>query len=89
VFAPREKIRIVLEGFGHEAPIRELCRREAVRPSVHYASLKHLMEAGKGRLQHDTVRDATRAEVEELNGENLSLKQLAVLVVSNIGITEH
>ena len=34
------------------------------------------MEAGRERLTHDTARDATRAEVDELKRENLRLKQL-------------
>ena len=34
------------------------------------------MEAGKARLQADTVRDATRAEVDGFNRENEQLKQL-------------
>jgi len=34
------------------------------------------MEAGKERLARDTVRDATRAEVDGLKRENESLKQL-------------
>ena len=34
------------------------------------------MEAGKERLQRDTDRDATRAEVVELKRENARLKQL-------------
>ena len=34
------------------------------------------MEAGKARLARDTVRDATRAEVDSLKRENERLKQL-------------
>ena len=34
------------------------------------------MEAGKERLQRDTIRDTTRAEVQELKRENARLKQL-------------
>ena len=75
-FTPEEKIRIVLEGFRHEVPIRDLCRREGIRPNVYYAWLRDFMEAGKERLARDTVRDATRAEVDGLKRENESLKQL-------------
>jgi transposase len=75
-FTPEEKIRIVLEGFRHEVSIRDLCRREGIRPNVYYAWLKDFMEAGKERLARDTVRDATRAEVEDLKRENERLKQL-------------
>ena len=75
-FTPEEKIRIVLEGFRHEVPIRDLCRREGIRPNVYYAWLRDFMEAGKERLTRDTLRDATRAEVDGLKRENEGLKQL-------------
>lgn len=75
-FTPEEKIRIVLEGLRHEVSIRDLCRREGIRPNVYYAWLKDFMEAGKERLARDTVRDATRTEVDGLKRENERLKQL-------------
>ncbi len=34
------------------------------------------MEAGKGRLTRDTIRDATRQEIESLKRENHDLKEL-------------
>ena len=76
-FTAEEKIRIVLEGFRRDMPIRDLCRREGIRPSTYYAWLKDFMEGGKERLTRDTVRDATRVEVEDLKRENARLKQLA------------
>ena len=75
-FTPEEKIRILLEGFRHEVPIRDLCRREGIKPNVYYAWLRDFMEAGKERLARDTVRDATKLEVAELKRQNESLKQL-------------
>ena len=75
-FTPEEKIRIVLEGFRRDTPIRDLCRREGIRPGTYYAWLKDFMEAGKERLTRDTVRDATRFEVDGLKRENTRLKQL-------------
>jgi transposase len=66
----------VLEGFRRDVPIRDLCRREGIRPSTYYAWLKDFMEAGKDRLTRDTTRDATRAEVQGLKRENARLKQL-------------
>jgi len=75
-YTPEEKIRIVLEGFRHEVPIRDLCRREGIKPNVYYAWLRDFIEAGKTRLARDTVRDATRAEVDDLRRENERLKQL-------------
>ena len=41
-FTAEEKIRIVLEGFRRDIPIRDLCRREGIRPSTYYAWLKGL-----------------------------------------------
>jgi len=75
-FTAEEKIRIVLEGFRRDTPIRDLCRREGIRPSTYYAWLKDFMEAGKDRLQRDTVRDTTRAEIQGIKRENARLKQL-------------
>ncbi len=93
-FTPEEKVRIVLEGFRDEAMVSDLCRREGIRPNVYYAWLKGFMEAGKTRLQADTVRDATQAEVEGLKRENERLKQLVaelsleVLVLKKTAIPE-
>ena len=75
-FSAEEKIRIVLEGFRRDTPIRDLCRREGIHPGTYYAWLKDFMEAGKDRLTRDTVRDATKAEVQEMKRENDRLKQL-------------
>ena len=75
-FTAEEKIRIVLEGFRRDTPIRDLCHREGLQPSTYYAWLKDFMEAGKERLTRDTVRDATKAEVHDIKRENARLKQL-------------
>jgi transposase len=75
-FTAEEKIRIVLEGFRRDTPIRDICRREGIRPGTYYAWLKDFMEAGKARLQCDTTRDATRTEIDEIKRENTRLKQL-------------
>ena len=75
-YAPEDKIRIVLEGFRREVAISDLCRREGIKPGVFYAWTKEFMEAGKERLTRDTVRDATRQEIEHLKRENHDLKQL-------------
>jgi len=75
-FTAEEKIRIVLEGFRRDTPIRDLCRREGIRPSTYYAWLKDFMEAGKERLTRDMVRDASRTEIQDLKRENARLKQL-------------
>jgi transposase len=75
-FTAEEKIRIVLEGYRRDTPIRDLCHREGIHPATYYAWLKDFMEAGKDRLTRDAVRDATRAEVQELKRENARLKTL-------------
>jgi transposase len=75
-FTAEEKIRIVLEGFRRDTPVRDLCRREGIHVGTYYAWLKDFMEAGKERLVRDNLRDATRSEVQELKRENARLKQL-------------
>ena len=75
-YTPEEKVRIVLEGFRREVAVNELCRREGIKPGAYYAWTKDFMEAGKERLKRDTVRDATRREIDELKRENAELKQL-------------
>ena len=75
-FTAEEKIRIVLEGFRRDTPIRDLCRREGIKPSTYYAWLKDFMEAGKERLTRDVTRDATRIEIQEMKRENARLKTM-------------
>ena len=75
-FTAEEKIRIVLEGFRRDTPIRDLCRREGIKPGAYYAWTKDFIEAGKERLTRDTVRDATRQEIEQIKRENSDLKHL-------------
>ena len=75
-YTPEEKVRIVLEGFRREVAVNELCRREGIKPGAYYAWTKDFMEAGKERLRRDTVRDATRQEIDELKRENTDLKHL-------------
>ena len=57
-FKPDEKIRIILEGLKGEDSISEICRREGIYPSVYYKWSKAFLEAGKKRLNGDTVREA-------------------------------
>ena len=79
-FSADEKIRIVLEGLRGEASIAELCRREGISPNLYYRWSKDFLEAGKKRLQGDTVREATSSEVVSLRQENEQLKQLVAEV---------
>ncbi len=75
-YTPEEKVRIVLEGFRREVAINELCRREGIKPGAYYAWTKDFIEAGKERLTRDTVRDATRREIDDQKRENSELKHL-------------
>ena len=75
-YTPEEKVRIVLEGFRREVAVRDLCRREGIRPGAFYAWTKDFMEAGKERLTRDAVRDATRQELEQIRRDNAELKHL-------------
>ena len=75
-YTSEEKIRIILEGFRREVTVNDLCRREGIKPHSYYSWTKEFMEAGKERLSRDTVRDATRQQVEQLKRENGELKQL-------------
>ena len=73
-YGTEEKIRIVLEGLRGETSIAELCRKEGLNPNVYYKWSKEFLEAGKKRLQGDTVREATSTEVVDLKKENDQLK---------------
>jgi len=84
-FSSEDKIRILMEGIRGEIAIAELCRREGIHPTVYYKWLKDFMEAGKGRMRGDALREANRDEVQELRQENERLKQLvADLSVANM-----
>ena len=56
--------------------MNDLCRREGIKPHSYYAWTKDFMEAGEERLTRDTVRDATRQEIDQLRSENSELKEL-------------
>ena len=75
-YTPEEKVRIVLEGFRREVAVRDLCRREGIKPGAFYAWTKDFMEAGKERLTRDAIRDATRQEIEHIERENADLKHV-------------
>jgi transposase len=84
-FTPEEKVRILIEGIRGEIPVSVLCRREGIGTNVYYKWLKDFMEASKGRLKGDSLREANRAEVETLKQENQRLKELvAQLSLENL-----
>ena len=75
-FSSEEKIRIVLDGLKGEESIATICRREGINPNLYYRWSKAFLEAGKRRMQGDTVREATSDEVTGIKQENDQLKQL-------------
>jgi transposase len=75
-FNSEEKIRIVLEGLKGEDSIAAICRREGIAPSMYYKWSKTFLQAGKRRLDGDTMREANSDEVSELRRENEELKKL-------------
>lgn len=76
LYSSEEKIRIVIEGIRGELSIAELCRREGIHQANYYKWGKDFLEAGKHRLNGDTLREANTSEVHQLKGENASLKEL-------------
>jgi len=83
-FSAEEKIRIVVEGLRGEDSISGLCRKEGISQGLYYRWSKDFLEAGKKRLNGDTVREANTSEVQELKKENIQLKEVvAELVLSN------
>lgn len=58
-----DKIRIIIEGMRGETTIAELCRKESIHQANYYKWSKDFMEAGKRRLNGDTMREANTSEV--------------------------
>ena len=75
-YSSEEKIRIIIDGIRGETSVAELCRREGIAQTLYYKWSKDFMEAGKRRLNGDTMREANTSEVKELKDENRSLKEL-------------
>lgn len=83
-FSSEEKIQLVLEVLKGEDTIAAICRREGINPNLYYRWSKDFLEAGKKRLQGDTVREANSSEVAALRQENSQLKELvAELALKN------
>jgi transposase len=75
-FTAAEKVRIVIDGMKREQSVAELCRREGLSTALYYSWLKDFMEAGKARLQGDSLRQANTREVTVLCRELAALKEL-------------
>jgi transposase len=83
-YSTEEKIRLVLEGIRGEESIAALCRREGINTNLYYRWSRDFLEAGKKRLQGDSMREANSSEVSDLRKENEQLKQLvAELALKN------
>lgn len=75
-FNAEEKVRIVIEGMKREISIAELARREGISTPLYYSWLKDFMEAGKARLQGDSLRQANTRQVSGLRREIAGLKEV-------------
>lgn len=75
VYSSEDKIRIIIEGMRGEVSIAELCRQEGIAQANYYKWSKDFMEAGKKRLNGDTMREANTTEVSDLKTENKDLKE--------------
>jgi len=83
-FSIEEKIKIVLEGLRGEDSIKALCRKYSIHENLFYKWNKEFIEAGKKRLNGDTVREASTDEVTELRKQNAQLKDaVADLTIEN------
>ena len=75
-YSAEEKIRIVLDGLRGEDSIASICRREGIHANMYYKWSKEFLEAGKKRVQCDTVREANSSEETGIKAENSQLKDL-------------
>ena len=75
IFTSEQKVLIGMEGTRREHSIAELCRKYGISDSIYYKWKKDFIEAGKARLDGDTIREATNDEVKELRKENIRLKE--------------
>jgi transposase len=72
-FSAQDKIRVVLEGFQNQIPVSDLCKRKGISPALYYSWVNDFIDAGKARLNGDSLRNATQSGFKELEGENVVL----------------
>ena len=83
-FSSEEKIRIVISGLRVDESINTICRKEGIAPALYYRWSKDFIEAGKRRLNGDTLREANTDEVNQIRNVNAELKNLvAELMLKN------
>ena len=64
--------------------INTICRKEGIAAALYYRLSKDFIEAGKRRLNGDTLREANTDEVNQIRNENAELKNLvAELMLKN------
>ena len=73
-YITEEKIHVVLEGFRREVTVKELCRREGIKPTTSTRGPKSSWRQASS--VRDTTRDATRLEINALKRESADLKDL-------------
>ena len=57
-------------------PLQNCVEKKDIHQANYYKWSKDFMEAGKRRLNGDTMREANTSEVHKLKGENGTLKEL-------------
>lgn len=83
-FSAEDKIRIILQGLRGDESIAEIGRREGLHQNLYARWSKDFLEAGKKRLNGDTVREAGSDEVKALRTESTQLKEaLAEALLEN------
>lgn len=83
-FSAEDKLRILLQGLSGDERMAEICRREGLHQNLYYRWSKDFLEAGKKRLNGDTVREAGSDEVKALRTESTQLKEaLAEALLEN------
>ena len=82
-YSTEQKTSIVIEGLRGEDTIAALCRKEGISQALYYRWSKDFMEAGKKRLQGNTMREANTSEVQDLKKENGELKEVVAELTLN------
>ena len=73
---PRTRFASCWKGSEERIRSRRSAAERGLHTTIYYRWLKDFLEAGKGRLRGDSLREAGRDEVQSLKAENERLKQL-------------
>jgi transposase len=88
VFSTEEKIKIIIEGLRGEDSIAGICRRYSIHQNLYYKWSRDFMEAGKKRLNGDTMREANSSEVSDIKKENTELKDAVADLTLELVVTD-